>query len=202
MRRPAITRRGRTGRPTLARDVAGQNMAERGRNVAGTEAAAGGVAVIAAKACLGAAMIILPALSLPGRYQALTVAGLLLVAASLARPLARWPWIGTLAAVAAVAVSALGHPGTALLAAEGLLILGYLLLADAPAAMRRRVAARWLRLQAPAAAWAVLASAAVLAGLTVRVRTSVWLVVAGVGAAVAATLIALPRRPRQPREPR
>ncbi len=242
MRRPTITRRDRTGRPTLARDVAGQKMAERGRdvagqgvagqgltgrsvagrgtdgsaaagrgtagadgagqNVAGTEAAARGVALIAARACLGTAMIILPALSLPGRYQALTVAGLLLVAASLARPLARWPWIGTLAAVAAVAVSALAHPGTALLAGEGLLILGYVLLADAPAAMRGRVAARWLRLQAPAAAWAVLASAAVLAGLSVRVRTSAWLVVAGVGAAVAATLIALPRRSRQPREPR
>jgi hypothetical protein len=239
MRRPSITRRDRTGRPTLARDVAGQKMAERGRDVAGqgvaeqgptgrstagrgadgsavtgrgaggagqnvarTEATARGVALIAARACLGTAMIILPALSLPGRYQALTVAGLLLVAASLARPLARWPWIGTLAAVAAVAVSALGHPGTALLAGEGLLILGYLLLADAPAAMPGRVAVRWLRLQAPAAAWAVLASAAVLAGLSVQVRTSVWLVVAGAGAAVAATLIALPRRSRQPREPR
>jgi hypothetical protein len=249
MRRPSITRRDRTGRPTLARDVAGQKMAERGRDVAGqgvaaqgvagqgvaergptgrstagrgadgsavtgrgaggagqnvarTEATARGVALIAARACLGTAMIILPALSLPGRYQALTVAGLLLVAASLARPLARWPWIGTLAAVAAAAVSALGHPGTALLAGEGLLILGYLLLADAPAAMPGRVAARWLRLQAPAAAWAVLASVAVLAGLSVGVRTSVWLVVAGAGAAVAATLIALPRRSRQPREPR
>jgi hypothetical protein len=244
MRMPSITRRDRTGRPTLARDVAGQRMAERGRdgagrgvagqgptgrsaagrgaagrgavgsavagrgvdgagqNVARTEATARDVALIAARACLGTAMIILPALSLPGRYQALTVAGLLLVAASLARPLARWPWIGTLAAVAAVAVSALAHPGTALLAGEGLLILGYLLLADAPAAMPGRVAARWLRLQAPAAAWAVLASAAVLAGLSVRVRTSVWLVVAGAGAAVAATLIALPRRSRQPREPR
>lgn len=237
MRRPTITRRDRTWRPTLAQDVAGQKMAERGRdvarqgvagrsmagrstdgpavagrpaagvggagqNVAGTEATARGAAVIAAKVCLGTAMIILPALSLAGRYQALTVAGLLLVAASLARPLARWPWIGTLAAVAAVAGSALGHPGTALLATEGLLILGYLLLADAPAAMRVRVAARWLRLQAPAAAWAVLASAAVLAGLSVRVMVSVWLVVAGVGAAVAATVIALPRRSRQPREPR
>jgi hypothetical protein len=232
MRRPSITRRDRTGRPTLARDVAGQNMAERGRgaaaqgvaargtdgsavagrgtpgadgagqDVAGTEATARWVALIAARACLGTAMIILPALSLPGRYQALTVAGLLLVAASLARPLARWPWIGTLAAVAAVAVSALAHPGTALLAGEGLLILGYVLLADAPAAMPGRVAARWLRLQAPAAAWAVLASAAVLAALSVRVTTSVWLVVAGAGAAVAATLIALPRRSRQPREPR
>ncbi len=89
--------------------------------------------MIAATACLGTAMIVLPALSLSGRGQALTVAGLLLVAASLASPLARWRGIGTLAALAAVAGSALGDPGTALLAVEGLLILGYLLLADAPA---------------------------------------------------------------------
>jgi len=142
------------------------------------------------------------ALSLPGRGQALTAAGLLLVAASLARPLARWRGTATLAAVAAIAGSALGHPGTGLLAAEGLLILGYLLLTDAPAAMPGRVAARWLRLQVPAAAWAALVSAAVVLGLSVQVGVSAWLVVAGATAAVAATVIALPWRSRQPPEPR
>jgi hypothetical protein len=160
-----------------------------------------GWTVIVATAVLGAAMIVLPALSLPGRGQALTVAGLLLVAASLARPLARWPGIATLAAVAAVAGSALGHPGTATLAAEGLLVLGYLLLTDAPAAMPGRVAVRWLRLQAPAAIWAALASAAVLLVLGIPVPASAWLVVAGAGAAVTATVIALPRQSRKPREP-
>jgi hypothetical protein len=158
-----------------------------------------GVTVLAATACLGTAMIVLPALSLPGRGQALTVAGLLLVAASLASPL-RWrPVISTLAAVAAVAGCALGQPGTAMLTAEGLLILGYLLLTDAPAAMPAGVAARWLRLQAPAAAWAALASAVVLLVLAVPVPVSAWLVVAGAGAAVAAAVVALPRQPRQPR---
>ena len=158
--------------------------------------------MIVATACLGTAMMVLPALSLPERGQALTAAGLLLVAASLARPLTRWRETATLAAVAAIAGSALGHPGTGLLAAEGLLIVGYLLLTDAPAAMPARVAARWLRLQVPATGWAVLASAAVLLGLSVQVRVSAWLVVAGATAAVAAAVIALPRRSRQPREPR
>ena len=161
-----------------------------------------GWTTVMAAASLGTAMIILPAFSLAGRSQVLTVAGLLLVAGSLASPLARWPGIATLAAVVAVTGSALGHPGTAALAAEGLLILGYLLLTDAPVAMPGRVALRWMRLQAPAAIWAALASAAILLVLGIRVPVSAWLVVAGAGAAVAATLIALPWQSRQPREPR
>jgi hypothetical protein len=158
-----------------------------------------GVTVLATTAFLGTAMLVLPAFGLSGRSQVLTVAGLLLVAAGLAGPLAWRPPSSTLAAVAAVAGSALGHSGTAVLTAEGLLILGYLLLTDAPAAMPARVAARWLRLQAPAAAWAALASAVVLLVLAVPVPVSAWLVVAGAGAAVAAALVALPRQPRQPR---
>jgi hypothetical protein len=191
---------GGAGRSVAGPGEAGLDGA--GQNASGPDRPVRGVTVIAAAACLGTAMIVLPALSMTGRSQALTVAGLVLVAASLASPLARWRGIATLAAVAAVAGSALGHPGTASLAAEGLLILGYLLLTDAPAAMPGRVALRWLRLQAPAAAWAVLASVAVLLGLSVQVRVSAWLVVIGAGAAVAATVIALPRRSRQPREPR
>jgi len=198
------TRRDKPGRDVAGRDGAGLDRAGRsaGREVAGPERPARGVTMIVATACLGTAMMVVPALSLPGRGQALTVAGLLLVAASLASPLTQWHGTATLAAVAAIAGSALGHPGTGLLAAEGLLILGYLLLTDAPAAMPGRVAARWLRLQVPAAAWAALASAAVVLALGVQVRVSAWLVVAGAMAAVAAAVIALPRRSRQPREPR
>lgn len=151
---------------------------------------------------LGVAMVVVPAISLPGHAQVLTVAGLMLVAANLASPLTGWRGPATLAAVTAVAAAALGKPGTATLAVEGLLILGYLLLADAPDAMPRRIAVRWLRLQVPAAAWAVLATAAILLMLVVPVPVSAWLVVAGAGAAVAATLLALPRRPREPGEPR
>lgn len=161
-----------------------------------------GLAVIVATSLLGVAMVLLPAFSLSGRGQVLTVAGLLLVAASLAGPLPRWRETGTLAAVTAVAEAVLGRPGGATLAVEGLLILGYLLLADAPAAMPGPVALRWLRLQAPAAGWAMLGCAAVLGVLAVPVPVSAWLVVAGAGAAVAAAVLALPRRSGEPRQPR
>lgn len=152
--------------------------------------------------CLGAGMILLPAPELPGRAWLLIPAGLLLVAASLGGPLARWRAVGTLAAGAAVVESALGRPALALLAGQGLLILGYLLLVDAPGVMPGAVAARWLRLQLPAAVWGTLTAAAVLVVLAVPVPVSAWLVVAGAGAAVAATAVALPRRPGQPRQPR
>jgi hypothetical protein len=156
----------------------------------------------AAAGCLGAGMIVAPAPELSGRSVLLLPAGLLLVAMSLAGPAARWRAVGTLAAVAAVLACALGRPGLAVLAGEGLLILGYLLLVDAPQAMTAAMTARWLRLQLPAAAWGVLATAAVLLVLAVPVPVSAWLLVAGAAAAVAATAIALPRRPRQPRKPR
>jgi hypothetical protein len=152
--------------------------------------------------CLGAAMIILPAPELSGRAWALLPAGLLLVAASLAGPAARWRPVGTLAAGVAVLESALGQPGLPVLAGAGLLILGYLLLVDAPRAMTAAVMVRWLRLQLPAAVWGTLAAATVLAVVAVPVPVSAWLLAAGAGAAVAATAVALPRRPGQPREPR
>jgi hypothetical protein len=160
-----------------------------------------GLATNVATAFLGAAMVVLPAFSLSGRGQVLTVAGLLLVTVSLASPLARWRETGTLAAVTAVAEAVLGRPGLATLAAEGLLILGYLLIIDAPDAMPGRVALSWLRLQLPGAAWGALACAAVLGVLAVPVPVSAWLVVAGAGAAVAATVVALGGRSREPGEP-
>ena len=152
--------------------------------------------------CLGVGMVLLPASDLPGRAWLLVPAGLLLVAASLGGPLARWRAVGTLAAVAAVAESALGQPALTVLAGQGLLILGYLLVVDAPGAMPGTVTARWLRLQLPAVLWGTLTAAAVLVVLAVPVPVSAWLVVAGAGAAVAAAAIALPRRPGQPRQPR
>jgi hypothetical protein len=161
-----------------------------------------GVLLRAVTGCLGAGMILLPTPELPGRAWLLIPAGLLLVAASLAGPLARWRAVGTLAAAAAVAESALGLPSLAVLAGEGLLILGYLLLVDAPGVMPGAVAARWLRLQVPAAFWGTLTAGVVLVVLAVPVLVSAWLLVAGAGAAVAATVIALPRRPGQPRQPR
>lgn len=152
--------------------------------------------------CLGAGMILLPASHLTGHSRALVVAGLVLVAVSLAGPLARWRFVGTVAAAIAVAEAALTRPDLAVLAWEGLLILGYLLLVDAPRRMPWTVTARWLWRQVPLAVWGVFTAAIVLVVLAVRVPVSAWLLVAGAGAAVAAVVIALPRRPAEPREPR
>ncbi len=152
--------------------------------------------------CLGAGMLLLPAPHLTGRSWALVPAGLLLVAVSLAGPLARWRMVGTLAAATAVAESTLTRPDLAVLAWEGLLILGYLLLVDAPRAMPGTVTARWLWRQLPLAVWGLFTAAVVLVVLAVPVPVSAWLLVAGAGAAAGAVIIALPRRPGQPREPR
>ena len=152
--------------------------------------------------CLGAGMILLPASHLTGSSRALAVLGLVLVAVSLAGPLARWRIVGTLAAATAVTEAALTRPDLASLAWEGLLILGYLLLVDAPRAMPGTVTAHWLWRQLPLAVWGVFTAAIVLVVLAVRVPVSAWLLVAGAGAAVAAVVIALPRRSSEPREPR
>ena len=152
--------------------------------------------------CLGAGMILLPAQHLTRRASVLVVLGLVLVAVSLAGPLARWRMVGTLAAAIAVTESALTRPDLAVLAWEGLLILGYLLLVDAPRRMPGTVTAHWLWRQLPLAVWGVFTAAIVLVVLAVRVPVSAWLLVAGAVAAVAAVIIALPRRPPEPREPR
>jgi hypothetical protein len=159
------------------------------------------VIIRAVTGCLGAGMMLLPAAQLTGRSRALLPIGLALVAVSLAGPLARWRIVGTLAAAVAVTESALTRPDLAALAWEGLLILGYLLLVDAPRAMPGTVMAHWLWRQLPLAAWGVCTAAIVLLVLAVRVPVSAWLLVAGAGAAAAAVVIALPRRPGQPREP-
>ena len=152
--------------------------------------------------CLGAGMILLPARHLTGHSRALIPLGLVLVAVSLAGPLARWRIVGTLAAATAVTEAALTRPDLASLAWEGLLILGYLLLVDAPRAMPGTVTAHWLWRQLPLAVWGVFTAAIVLVVLAVRVPVSAWLLVAGAGAAVAAVVIAMPRRSSEPREPR
>jgi hypothetical protein len=160
------------------------------------------VIIRAVTGCLGAGMVLLPAPHLTGRSWALVPVGLVLVVVSAAGPLARWRIVGTLAAATAVIESALTRPDLAVLAWEGLLILGYLLLVDAPRAMPGPVTARWLWRQLPLAVWGVFSAAVVLVVLAVRVPVSAWLLVAGAAAAVAAVVIALPRRPGQPREPR
>ena len=185
----------------MSRPDTGALMSPAGGGARGRQRRLAAVTIRVAVGCLGAAMIVLPAPELTGRAGALLPAGLVLVAASLAGPAARWRAVATLAAAAAVIESALGHPGRAVLAAEGLLILGYLLLVDAPHAMTAAVTVRWLRLQLPAAVWGAVTAATVLVVLAIPVPASAWLLIAGAAGAVAATALALPRRPRRPREP-
>lgn len=160
-----------------------------------------GLVMRVATGSLGAAMVILPALGMPGQDLALTAAALVLVVASLIAPLAGWRWTGGLAAFAAVLQSVLAQPGTAVMAVQGLLILGYLTLLDAPRELPGPAGGRWLRQQAPAMAWGAAASASVLAALMVSVPVSAWLVVAGMAAAVAATAIAFSRLTANRRKP-
>lgn len=145
----------------------------------------------------GAAMIVVPAAGAPAG-AVFTAAGAALVAASVVAPFRRWRGTGTLAAITAVAACAFARLPVTVLAAEGLLILGYLLVLDGPHGVPLSAAAlrRWLRQQAVTACWAAVTSAAVLVTLAVRVPASAGLVVAGTAAAVAAAIIALPRRQR------
>ncbi len=138
------------------------------------------------RAGAGLLMLIVPALAAPPQALVLTGAGALLVGASVLGRFRRWTAAGTLAAVVPVIQCAAWPPGSVLLAAEGLLILGYLLLLDGP------VSLPWLRSQVRYAVAGLLGAGVVLAALAVPSATSVWLVLAGLGAAVAAYLIAVP----------
>jgi hypothetical protein len=142
-------------------------------------------------------MAVLPAVS--GRAISLAVVTVVLAAASLEGPFREWRGTGALAAAAAALACMAGHPADLTLAAEGLLILGYLGLLAAPPNPHGRATRRWLRQQLPLAACGITATVLVLFLLTVPVPTSAWLVAAGAAGAVAAAALALPRRPREPR---
>jgi hypothetical protein len=81
---------------------------------------------------------------------------------------------------------AIWPPGAVLLTAEGLLILGYLLLLDGPASLP------WLRGQVRFGVAGLVGAGVVLAALAIPSPSSAWLVLAGLGAAVAAYVIAVP----------
>jgi hypothetical protein len=123
----------------------------------------------------------------PGWTYAVAVAG---AAAVLAGVIAHWRRGPVLGVAAAVTTCAFSRAGTAVLAAEGLFILAYLLAADAPTPLSRP--GRWVRHQGFLAVAGLIASAAVLAALALRQVSSVWLTAAGLAAVVAAYLIALP----------
>lgn len=123
----------------------------------------------------------------PPWAYATAVAG---AAAVLAAAFARWTRGPVLAVAAAVAACAFSRAGMAVLAAEGLFILGYLLAADAPAGLTRP--GSWLRQQAFGGVAGLIASGAVLAALALHQVSSVWLTAAGLAATAGAYLVALP----------
>jgi hypothetical protein len=107
-------------------------------------------------------------------------------AAVLAGVFLSWRPGPALAVAAAVVSCAAANVPVAVLAVEGLVILGYLLLIGAPPEL-----GPWARGQVPLAAAGVLAGAAVLAAFAVRPSGSAWLALTGLAAAVAAYLLAL-----------
>lgn len=153
-----------------------------------------GLAGMAMAAGLGFLMLCWPALWTPVWAYAVLAGGVVAVLAGLT---GRWPAAVTVAAVAAIgesAVSRLDGPG---LAAEGMLILGYLLMAGAPPAMPRRLTVPWARRQAPLGTAGLVAAGAVLAALALRPATSLAMVLIGLAAAIAAYVLALRRGPRR-----
>jgi hypothetical protein len=136
---------------------------------------------------LGLLTVAWPLAWAPGWPDAVAVLG---GAAVLAAALGGWRRGPVLATAAAVVVCAASRAGTAVLAAEGLFILGYLLAADAPPGLTRP--GSWLRQQAFGVLAGLIASGAVLAALSLRQVSSAWLTGAGLAAAACAYLIALP----------
>ena len=110
------------------------------------------------------------------------------VIAALAATFLRWRPAPAVAVTVAIASAAISHAGTAALAAEGLFILGYLLVADAPQVHPDR----WLKSQLRLYVAGVIATGAVLAALALHSASSPWLAVIGLAAAAVAYLTALP----------
>jgi hypothetical protein len=101
--------------------------------------------------------------------------------------------VGTLAAFAAAVQCTLRPPATAVIAAEGLVILGIVLALDLPWRAHRTTTWRWLRRQLPGWLTGALGTAAVLAALAVPAVPSAWIAVTGLVAVTIAYLIAIPR---------
>jgi len=97
-----------------------------------------------------------------------------------------------LAVAAAIVSCAFSAAGVAVLAAEGLFILGYLLAVDAPAGLA--APGRWLRRQVPLLVAGLITAGPALAAYAVQPSAAAWLALAGLAAAVAAYLAAISPR--------
>jgi hypothetical protein len=157
-------------------------------------AAVFGSAMRAAAAVFGSAMLAVPAVTGPLPALALVGPAALLLACSLIPHPGSWALAATPTASAALLACVIWPPGTVMLAVEGLLILGYLLLLDGHSAARQ-----WLRGQVWYGVAGLAAAAVVLAALALPSAASAWVVLAGLAAAAAAYLVALPRRDRSTR---
>jgi hypothetical protein len=144
----------------------------------------------AGPAALGLLAVAWPLAWAPGWAYAVAVAG---AACVLAAALARWPSGPVLAAAAAIVCCVPTRAGVGVLAAEGLFIMAYLLAADAPAGLLGSAAwGRWLRHQLRLGVAGLIAAGAVLGALALHQAGSAWLSGAGLAAAVAAYLAAVP----------
>jgi hypothetical protein len=142
-----------------------------------------------AAAALGLATVAWPLPWAPGWACAVAVPG---AAGVLAAAFAGWRRGPALAVAAAILACAFSWAGTLVLAAEGLLILCYLLAADAPAGLTRP--GSWLRQQVLGVVAGLIASGAVVAALAVHQASSAALTAAGLAAAAGVYVIALPSR--------
>ena len=141
-----------------------------------------------AVAGIGAVMLAVPVIVAPAAWPA-TIAG---ASALLVAVPGRWPAAGTLAALAAVVTSGIGiAAGTApllLAAAEGTLVLAYLLALDAAESGLTSGRLRWARGRLPVLAAGLAAALITAVAAMTTVPASPWLVLAGVAAAGAALL--------------
>jgi hypothetical protein len=142
-----------------------------------------------ASLALGLLTVAWPLAWAPAWAYPVAIAG---AAAALAAAFTGWRQGAALAVAAAIAAAAFSRAGTAVLAAEGVFILAYLITAEAPPGLSRP--ATWLRHQVRLGVAGLIASGAVLAALARHQPNAAWLSLAGLTAAVAAYLIALPRR--------
>ncbi|HEY2575249.1 MAG TPA: hypothetical protein VGI74_02970 [Streptosporangiaceae bacterium] len=153
-------------------------------------------------AIIGRVMVGIPIGSEPAWALTVSDIGLVAVLAAALAPREVSGGLGALAAMAAVIECASAKLGMAALAGEGLLLLVYLLLLDAPGRPAGADLRRWLLRLTPAALAGLAAAGVLLLALSAAATASPWVALAGLAAAVAAYLIVLPLRPGPRRQRR